>query len=53
MEDDKREPAVTGEPAEKIIELWIQFREAKGLTREAALAELKIAASVIAQLPKD
>jgi hypothetical protein len=49
-ESDKRDPAIT---IEQIIELWIQFREAKGYTREAALAELKIASSVIAQVPKD
>jgi hypothetical protein len=53
MENHKRDAALTGEPAEKIIELWIQFREASGFTREAALAELQIAASVIAQTSKD
>jgi hypothetical protein len=41
------------DPAKKIIEQWVKIREAKGLTREAALAELNAAASLLTSIPKD
>jgi hypothetical protein len=47
MNDDPK-PTADAEPAAKIIELWIKLREAQGLTREAAVAELKVASSAIA-----
>jgi len=49
MNDAQRDsqPTVDTEPAAKIIEQWIKLREAQGLTREAAIAELKAAGSAI------
>jgi hypothetical protein len=50
MNDAQRDlrPTADAEPAVKIIEQWIKIREAQGMTREAALAELKAASSAIA-----
>ena len=41
------------DPIAEIIERWIKVREAKGMTREAALAELNTAASIVTSIPKD
>jgi hypothetical protein len=45
MNDAQRDlrPTADTEPAVKIIERWIKIRETQGLTREAALAELRAA----------
>jgi hypothetical protein len=50
MNDAQRDlrPTANTEPAVKIIEQWIKLREARGLTREAAIAELNAASSAIA-----
>jgi hypothetical protein len=44
---------VETDPVAEILEQWIKIREAKGLTREAALAELTAAASIVTSIPKD
>jgi hypothetical protein len=41
------------DPIREIIERWIKIREAKGMTREAAFAELKAAASILTSIPKE
>ena len=40
------------DPTEKIVEQWIKIREARGMTRKAALAELNAAAPVLTSIPK-
>jgi hypothetical protein len=44
---------VETDPVADLIEQWIKVREAKGLTREAALAELTAAASLVSSIAKD
>jgi hypothetical protein len=41
------------DPVANMIEQWIKIREAKGLTREAALAELTAAASLVSSIAKN
>jgi hypothetical protein len=58
MRDDQADPKPVVEqngtdPVAKIIEQWIKIRERKGLTREAALAELTGAASLVTSIRKD
>jgi hypothetical protein len=44
---------VETDPVAELIEQWIKIREAKGLTREAALAELTAAASLVSSIAKN
>jgi len=50
MNDAQRDlrPTADTEPAVEIIEQWIRLREARGMTREAAIAELNAASSAVA-----
>jgi hypothetical protein len=41
------------DPVAEIIKQWIKIREAKGLSLEDAIAELKAAVSVVTSYPKE
>ena len=50
MRTDRKNAArsASKDPVETLIQDWIAIRQARGMTREAAIAELNTAASVVA-----